>query len=228
MLLASADELIDERMDFQGRRSWGRPQASSAISSLLGPGRGGFQISKRQSALDEAGVRALVELCSDQPQSRDRNAARLWIRTSSIDNFEHDCPQSSSPVQSPQEEERHSCIGSQQGHREQFMKHTAPQAKGHEHPDIRCRRLLFRCWHRGTQESDLILGSFAEGSLETLDSDQIGRFEALLDCTDPDLFDWIFGVSDPPPEHDHDVMQLLRRFCTERPRTPRQIGERRI
>jgi hypothetical protein len=31
--------------------------------------------------------------------------------------------------------------------------------------DVRCRRLLFRCWHRGTQESDFILGSFAEDSL---------------------------------------------------------------
>jgi antitoxin CptB len=91
--------------------------------------------------------------------------------------------------------------------------------------DIRCRRLLFRSWHRGTQESDVILGSFAEDSLKTLDSDQLGRFEALLDCTDPDLFDWIFGVSDPPPEHDHDVMQLLRSFCTELHRTPRQIGQ---
>ena len=28
----------------------------------------------------------------------------------------------------------------------------------HDHLDVRCRRLLFRCWHRGTQESDLILG----------------------------------------------------------------------
>lgn len=94
-----------------------------------------------------------------------------------------------------------------------------------EQRDIRCRRLLFRCWHRGTQESDLILGPFAEGSLDTLDSGQLGRFEALLDCTDPDLFDWIFGVSDPPPQHDHDVMELLRGFCTERDRTPRQIGQ---
>lgn len=93
--------------------------------------------------------------------------------------------------------------------------------------DIRRRRLLFRSWHRGTQESDLILGSFAEGSLKTLDGGQLGRFEALLDCTDPDLFDWIFGVSDPPPEHDHDVMQLLRSFCIERQRTPRQIGQHR-
>ena len=80
----------------------------------------------------------------------------------------------------------------------------------------------------GTQESDLILGSFAEDSLKTLDSDQLGRFEALLDCTDPDLFDWIFGVSDPSPEHNHDVMQLLRSFCFERHRAPRQIGQHRI
>ncbi|MDE5443225.1 succinate dehydrogenase assembly factor 2 [Bradyrhizobium sp. CSA207] len=93
-----------------------------------------------------------------------------------------------------------------------------------EQRDIRCRRLLFLCWHRGTQESDLILGPFAEGSLKTLDSNQLGRFEALLDCTDPDLFDWIFGVSDPPPEHEHDVMRLLRSFCTERDRASRQIG----
>jgi antitoxin CptB len=97
----------------------------------------------------------------------------------------------------------------------------------HDHPDIHRRRLLFRCWHRGTQESDVILGAFAEDSLESLNNDQLGRFEALLDCIDPDLFDWIFGVNEPPPEHDHDVMALLRRFSTERHRTPRQIGQHR-
>jgi succinate dehydrogenase flavin-adding protein (antitoxin of CptAB toxin-antitoxin module) len=37
-------------------------------------------------------------------------------------------------------------------------------SQGREHRDVRCRRLLFRCWHRGTQESDLILG--AGGYLE--------------------------------------------------------------
>jgi antitoxin CptB len=103
-----------------------------------------------------------------------------------------------------------------------------PQATDREHQDNRRKRLLFRCWHRGTQESDLILGPFAEDSLTTLDNDQLGRFEALLDCTDPDLFDWIFGVSDPPPEHDHDVTEMLRSFCIERHRAPRQIGQHRI
>ena len=79
---------------------------------------------------------------------------------------------------------------------------------------IRVRRLLFRSWHRGTQESDLILGTFAEGALAGFDDEQLDRFEALLDCTDPDLFDWIIVGIRPPPEHDHDVTRMLRNFCT--------------
>jgi antitoxin CptB len=85
-----------------------------------------------------------------------------------------------------------------------------------QHRDTRCKRLLFRCWHRGTQESDLILGPFAQRSLAGFDDDQLDRLEALLECSDPDLFDWILGDGAPPPEHDHDVMRLLRAFSAAR------------
>ena len=88
--------------------------------------------------------------------------------------------------------------------------------------------MLFRCWHRGTQESDLILGSFAEASLENLDDAQLNRLEALLDCTDADLFDWILGNSPPPAEHDHDVMYLLRGFCGARDQGPLQKRQHQI
>jgi antitoxin CptB len=84
---------------------------------------------------------------------------------------------------------------------------------GHDDRIVRCRRLLFRCWHRGTQEGDLILGRFAEAYLADLDNTQIGRLEALLDCADPDLFDWIVAGLPPPKEYDHDVMRLLRSFA---------------
>ena len=76
--------------------------------------------------------------------------------------------------------------------------------------EIHRRRLLFRCWHRGTQEIDLLLGSFAETSLAGFDSAQLDRFEALLDCPDADLFDWITGRNTPPSAYDNDVMRLLR------------------
>jgi antitoxin CptB len=85
--------------------------------------------------------------------------------------------------------------------------------------DLRFRRLLFRSWHRGTQESDLILGSFAQSSLSRFDEAQLDRFEALLDCTDAELFDWIVGSAAPPQQHDHDVMRMLRRFCSRPGRT---------
>lgn len=79
--------------------------------------------------------------------------------------------------------------------------------------DLRRRRILFRCWHGGTQELDLILGSFAERVLADLNTGQLDQFEALLDCPDPDLFDWILCGAPLPPEHDHDVMRRLRGFC---------------
>ena len=82
-----------------------------------------------------------------------------------------------------------------------------------DHSDVRFRRLLFRSWHRGTQESDFILGSFAETCLPRCCTAQLDRFEALLDCTDPELFDWMIGGIAPPPQHDHDVLQMLRDFC---------------
>ena len=59
------------------------------------------------------------------------------------------------------------------------------------HAQIGLSGLLFRCWHRGTQEIDLILGSFAESSFACFDNTRLDRSEALLDCADPDLCDAI-------------------------------------
>jgi antitoxin CptB len=75
--------------------------------------------------------------------------------------------------------------------------------------EIRRKRLLFRSWRRGTRESDLILGRFADTHLAGFDEAQLDRYEALLDCLDADIFDWVSGRAALPPEHDHDVTRLL-------------------
>lgn len=78
--------------------------------------------------------------------------------------------------------------------------------------EIRRKRLMFRSWHRGTRETDLILGRFAEAHLAGFDRAQLDRYEALLECADADLFDWASGQASPPAALDHDVMRLLRAF----------------
>ncbi|MDR3515016.1 MAG: succinate dehydrogenase assembly factor 2 [Azospirillaceae bacterium] len=78
--------------------------------------------------------------------------------------------------------------------------------------DIRRKRLIFRSWHRGTREADLLLGNFADSHLRHLDAAQLDRYEALLSESDPDLYDWINGTIPVPATHDHDVMALLQGF----------------
>jgi antitoxin CptB len=78
--------------------------------------------------------------------------------------------------------------------------------------DTRRKRLLFRSWHRGTRESDLILGRFADSQLASFDEGQLDRYEALLDCADADIFDWVSGRAAPPAAHDHDVTRMLLSF----------------
>ena len=78
--------------------------------------------------------------------------------------------------------------------------------------DIRRKRLRYRSWHRGTREMDFILGAFADACLADLSEAQLGRYEALLENSDPDLFAWIFGGETVPEAWDNDVLKLLRNF----------------
>jgi antitoxin CptB len=54
--------------------------------------------------------------------------------------------------------------------------------------DERRKRLLFRCWHRGTREMDLILGRFADAEIANLTDDELDQFEHLIEVPDPDLY----------------------------------------
>ncbi|MFQ6018196.1 MAG: succinate dehydrogenase assembly factor 2 [Kiloniellaceae bacterium] len=84
-----------------------------------------------------------------------------------------------------------------------------------ESPDVRRKRLRFRCRHRGTKELDLLLGGFADRELDGMTEAQLARFEALLEVPEPVIFAWLAGRRAPPPDFDHDVMRRLREFRYE-------------
>jgi len=76
--------------------------------------------------------------------------------------------------------------------------------------DDRRRRILFRSWHRGMKEMDLILGGFAEAELAGLTDAELDDFEVLLEAVDRDLFGWVTGEFEIPPLFD---TELFRRIC---------------
>ena len=78
--------------------------------------------------------------------------------------------------------------------------------------DIRRKRLLYQSGHRGTKESDLLMGAFAAAHLAAFTPAQLDRYEALLRESDPDLMDWVGGRAAPPAEKMNDVLRLLLAF----------------
>jgi antitoxin CptB len=85
--------------------------------------------------------------------------------------------------------------------------------------DARRRKLLFRSWHRGMREMDLIMGRFADAAVEQLAEDEIAAFEHLLEAPDPELLAWIIGEADVPPAYDTALFRRLRDFSRSRGRT---------
>lgn len=65
--------------------------------------------------------------------------------------------------------------------------------------DPRRRRILFRCWHRGIREMDLVFGQFAEAEITTLSDTELDEFETIMAEEDNDLLKWIMGTW-PLPE----------------------------
>src|SRR5512133_1516 len=83
--------------------------------------------------------------------------------------------------------------------REPIMTGTARSSEG---LDLRRRKLLFRSWHRGMREMDLIMGRFADAAIEQLAADELADFELLLEVPDREILAWITGESDVPPNYD--------------------------
>jgi antitoxin CptB len=65
--------------------------------------------------------------------------------------------------------------------------------------DDRRKRLLFRCWHRGTREMDLILGRFADAEISELSDAEMAELELLIDVPDPDLYAALTSADAPAP-----------------------------
>lgn len=71
------------------------------------------------------------------------------------------------------------------------------------------KRLIFRSWHRGTREMDLIMGSFADQNIPQMAEDDLALYDDILQHPDPDLYSWITGKEDVPANYANAVLDQL-------------------
>ena len=72
------------------------------------------------------------------------------------------------------------------------------------------RKLLFRAWHRGIREMDLILGSFADAHIALMSELEIEEFGNLLEVSDRDLIKWFTGESPVPADWDSPLFHKIK------------------
>lgn len=80
--------------------------------------------------------------------------------------------------------------------------------------DPRRRRILFRCWHRGIREMDLVLGQFAEAEIASLSDAELDELEKIMAEEDNDLVRWVTGAEEIPA---HIQGALFTRIAAIRP-----------
>ena len=78
--------------------------------------------------------------------------------------------------------------------------------------DDRRKRLLYRCWHRGTRERDLILGRFADAQIALLDDAELADLERVIEAPDPDLYAALTGNTLPAAEFAGVLFERIKSF----------------
>ena len=78
--------------------------------------------------------------------------------------------------------------------------------------DARQRRILYRSWHRGTREVDLLLGPFVEAEIDSMEPAEIDTLEHLMDAPDQELYAWFTGAKAVPELYDTPLFRRIRDF----------------
>lgn len=78
--------------------------------------------------------------------------------------------------------------------------------------EARRKRAIYRANYRGFREADMMLGGFAKIHGPDFTDDELREFEALIEESDHNIYDWITGNLPLPAQHDTDLFTRLKAF----------------
>jgi antitoxin CptB len=76
--------------------------------------------------------------------------------------------------------------------------------------DPRRRRILFRATHRGTQETDLLIGGFVAPRIASMSEQDLDALEEVMELPDAELADWLTGRRPVPAAVDNPMLRAIR------------------
>ena len=77
--------------------------------------------------------------------------------------------------------------------------------------ETRRRRLLFRATHRGSHETDLLIGGFVAARIGTMSEPDMDALEEVMELSDADLADWLTGRLPIPSGVDSPMLRAIQK-----------------
>jgi antitoxin CptB len=72
--------------------------------------------------------------------------------------------------------------------------------------------LIYRSWHRGSKETDILLGDFAKSEIHSLSPDEIAIYTKLIEENDWDIYEWILNETAQIPSQYLGIIEKIRSF----------------
>jgi len=81
--------------------------------------------------------------------------------------------------------------------------------------DARRRRILFRATHRGTHETDILIGGFVARGIAEFTPDELDQLEEVMELPDVDLADWLTGRRPIPSDSDSPMLRRIEQAAQQ-------------
>lgn len=79
------------------------------------------------------------------------------------------------------------------------------------------RKLMYRSWHRGCKETDILLGHFALKYLDKFSLSELIEYEKIVDLDDYELYCYITRKINLPPGLNSQIVNLIACFIEANP-----------
>ena len=83
--------------------------------------------------------------------------------------------------------------------------------KGEERQNF-INMLIYKSWHRGSKETDILLGDFAKAQINTLTEQELEVYAKLIEENDWDIYEWILNETVSIPNIYEAIILKIRNF----------------